>query len=65
MTSRPADHHPQWLTALVKNAAIIQIVIGVGHSIDAPPNVELVQMIVFPSHDDLQDVVELRQSSQT
>lgn len=56
------NHHPQWLPALVKNAAIIQIVIGVGHSIDAPPNVELVQMIIFPSHYDLQDAVELRQS---
>ena len=59
--SDPRDNLPQPHSALVNDFALVQIVVRVRHAIDMAPDLELVEVIIFPAHDDLQDAVQLSQ----
>src|ERR1700694_3690936 len=61
MGSDPRDNLPQAHSAFIDDFAFVQIVVLVGHAIDSATDHKLVEVIIFPAHDDLQDPVQLSQ----
>src|SRR5438034_1337759 len=59
--SDPRDNLPQAHSAFIDDFAFVQIVVLVGDAIDATADHKLVEVIIFPAHDDLQDPVQLSQ----
>jgi hypothetical protein len=58
---RGSDSHPdipQFEPPFVDDFALMQRVLRIGNAVNAPADPEFVQVRVFPSHDDLQHIVE-------
>src|SRR5438105_1967525 len=56
------DNLPQPHLALVDNLALVQVVLRVGRAVNTSANHEIVEVTIFPAHDDLQYPVQLSQS---
>ena len=54
---------PERHAAFIDHLALVHVVVWVGHAVKTAADYELVEMVVLPSHDDLQYGVQLGQGS--
>src|ERR1039457_1743771 len=54
---------PERHAAFIDHLALVHGVVGVGHAVKTAADHELVEMVILPAHDDLQDGVQLGQGS--
>src|SRR4051794_36835932 len=52
---------PEQHAVFIGHLALVHVIVGVGHAVKAAADYELVEMVVLPSHDDLQYRVQLGQ----